>query len=62
MDGDYKQELFYFRHLGWVVQAVVLALNEFVPITIGRSVAISLVLLALLVLLIILRPFATKSR
>ena len=35
MDGDYKQKRFYLRHAGWLVQAVVLALNEFVPITTG---------------------------
>jgi hypothetical protein len=35
VDGTYKQKWFYFRHAGWLVQAVVLALNEFVPITTG---------------------------
>ena len=44
VDGDYKQKRFYFRHAGWLVQAVVLALNEFVPITTGpraSAVAVS---------------------
>jgi hypothetical protein len=35
VDGDYKLKRFYFRHAGWLVQALVLALNEFVPITTG---------------------------
>ena len=35
VDGDYKQKRFYLRHAGWLVQALVLALNEFVPITTG---------------------------
>jgi hypothetical protein len=36
VDGDYKRKWFYFRHAGWLVQALVLALNEFVPITTGQ--------------------------
>ena len=35
VDGDYKRKRFCLRHAGWLVQAVVLALNEFVPITTG---------------------------
>ncbi len=46
VDGDYKQKRFYLRHAGWLVQALVLALNEFVPITTGPRAGAVAVLLA----------------
>jgi hypothetical protein len=60
--GKYKRKQYYFNHLEFFVQLTVLSLNQFAPITVGRCVALSLVLLALLILFVKLRPFTKELR
>jgi hypothetical protein len=62
VEGDYDRRYFYVRHVGWAVQVLVLALNEFLEPSIGRSGAILLLLLLLLVLITKLKPFAQPQR
>ena len=62
MTGKYKHKRYYFNHLEFLVQVSVLSLNQFAPITIGRCVALLLVLLALLILFVKLRPFTKELR
>ena len=60
--GKYKRKRYYFHHLEFLVQLSILSLNQFAPITVGRCVALSLVLLALLILFVKLRPFTKELR
>ena len=60
--GKYRRKRYYFNHLEFLVQVSVLSLNQFAPITVGRCVTLSLVLLALLVLFVKLRPFTKELR
>jgi hypothetical protein len=60
--GKYRRKRYYFNHLEFLVQLSVLLLNQFAPITVGRCVALSLVLLALLILFVKLRPFTKELR
>ncbi len=60
--GKYKRNRYYFHHLEFLVQLSVLSLNQFAPITVGRCAALSLVLLALLILFVKLRPFTKELR
>ncbi len=60
MTGKYRRKRYYFNHLEFLVQVSVLSLNQFAPITIGRCVALLLVLLALLILFFKLRPFTKE--
>ena len=60
--GKYRRKRYYFYHLEFLVQLSVLLLNQFAPITIGRCVTLSLVLLALLILFVKLSPFTKDLR
>jgi hypothetical protein len=60
--GKYRRQRYYFNHLEFLVQLSVLLLNQLFPITVGRCVALSLVLLALLILFVKLRPFTKELR
>jgi hypothetical protein len=60
--GKYRRKRYYFNHLEFLVQLSVLSLNQFAPITVGRCVTLSLVLLALLILFVKLRPFTKELR
>jgi hypothetical protein len=60
--GKYRRKRYYFNHLEFLVQLSVLSLHQFAPITVGRCVALSLVLLALLILFVKLRPFTKELR
>jgi hypothetical protein len=60
--GKYRRKRYYFNHLEFLVQLSVLLLNQFAPITVGRCVTLSLVLLALLILFVKLRPFTKELR
>jgi hypothetical protein len=60
--GKYRRQRYYFNHLEFLVQLLVLSLNHFAPITVGRCVTLSLVLVALLTLFVKLRPFTKDLR
>ena len=60
--GKYRRKRYYFNHLEFLVQLSVLSLNQFAPITIGRCVTLSLVLLTVLILFVKLRPFTKELR
>ena len=62
VDGDYKPAVFYVRHIGWAVQFVVLSLNQFVEVSIGRSVGIAVLLLSFVACIAKLAPFADRCR